>query len=244
MEPKLGLIGPKADPRGRTLKLKDFLKPDLAYPAACDLTMGLTPDTDDLGNKEVGCCAVAGPGHFVRWEDQFVQRPERVQADDVLREYSALTGYVPGDASTDTGTYAIDVMKRWRNVSLFGSQIEAYALVDTYNADEIAKATFLLGGVFLCFSLPRKVKSGDIFSATVWDVADDDGGVAGGHLVWRYGDPVNSWGLPILVMPAFIARYAYEAWAVVSAESVQPWGRAFSGLDIVGLRAALAAVTV
>jgi len=239
MLPKLGLAGHKEDSRGRTLRLRDFLQPGIAYPAACDLSMHMERDTDPLGNLDVGCCAVAGPGHFIRWADVRCGRGVRVRTADVLREYSALVGYVPGDDSTDVGCYALDVFKHWRKTGLFGTRIEAFAQVDFWDPREIAMATFSLGGVFLCFGLPRSVQGKD-----TWDVVANDGGAWGAHLVWADGTGlVNSWGQRIRVTDAFVDRYCFDAYAVVSADVVADDGRAFSGLDLAGLRAALAEVT-
>lgn len=239
---KLGLIGHKEDARGRTLLLRDILLPDLAYPESFDLMFGLTPDRDDLGNIVRGVCALAGPGHKCRWADQLNKRLTDVFAEQVLREYENF-GYVPGDDSTDRGCYALDVMNRWRKVGLFGGRkIEAFAQVDFLNRDEVRKAAFLLGGVFFCFALPKRVASGDIFEADTWDVAEDDGGNLGGHLVWG-AEVVNSWGLNVRVTDAFRSRYCFDAYATMSAEDLAPGGRAFSGLDLAGLRRALSAVT-
>lgn len=244
MMPKLGLAGHKVDPKGRTLKLADFIRPSFAAPAACDLTTDTGRDTDDLGNVQVGCCAIAGPAHFVRWEDRFCGRPQFVTTASVIDEYQNF-GYVPGDESTDNGCYALDVMKRWRSVGLFGSQIEAFAQVNYFDHDEIAKAVFLLGGVFLCFQLPRQVAMGDLFTSEVWEVSDDDGGIAGGHLVWLEGSNlVNSWGQRIRVSDEFVARYCFDAYAVVSKRVLQLGGRAFSGLDLAGMSDALNSVTI
>jgi hypothetical protein len=240
--PKLGIKDHKEDPHGRTLKLRDFLVPGFAVPAACDLTFGLAADTDPLGNLDVGCCAVAGPGHFARWEDQLCERQPSADEAAILREYSAISGYVPGDEATDNGCYAIDVFKRWRKAGLFGRTIDAFATVDHYDRDQLQAATFLLGGTFLCLDLPRRVAGGSIFEADVWDVAGDDGGTAGGHLVYRYGDCCNTWGRRVLVMPSFIARYCYEAWAVVSRHGLRG-GLGFGGIDLARMSEALAAVT-
>lgn len=240
---KTGLKGPKVDRLGRTLKLKEFLKPTFAFPAACDLTTGLVPDVDDLGNVSVGLCALAGPGHFTRWEDQFCKRPTRVFTAQVIDEYQHF-GYVPGDETTDNGCYALDVFNRWRKVGLFGTKIEAFAQVAWTNPDEMSRATFLLGGVFLCFNLPNKVKEGSIFEAQTWDVATDDGQSAGGHLVWSDGtNLLNSWGRRILATNAFLDRYAYDAFTVVSRDALTLTGRAFSGLDLAGMSEALRSVT-
>lgn len=236
--PRLGLAGHKGDKWGRTLQLREFLRPSFAYPAACDLTSGLVPDIDDLGNRDVGCCAIAGPGHFVRWEDQLCRRPVRVQAADVEREYSAISGYVPGDESTDVGCYALDVLKHWRKVGLFGTQIVAFAEVNVLDTEQIVKATFLFGDVFLCFRLPVSVQG-----KSTWEVEKNDGGEWGNHLVWSYGTNLcNSWGGSIWFSDAFRERRCFAAYAVVSADAILPGGRALSGLDLVGLGEALSDV--
>lgn len=241
--PKLGLAGHKEDPRGRTLKLRDFLVSGLAAPAACDLTTQTGRDTDDLGNTDVGDCAIAGPGHFVNWEDDLNHRPRTATRARTIDEYQNF-GYVPGDESTDTGCYALDVMKWWRSVGLFGRKIKAFAQVNYFNPEEVAKAIFLLGGVFLCMALPKKVKDGSIFTAKLWEPAADDGGPAGGHFMWCEGSNlVNSWGERIRPDDAMIERYCFDAYAVVSEDAITPNGRAFSGLDIAGMGEALASVT-
>jgi hypothetical protein len=56
------------------------------------------------------------------------------------------------------------------------------------------------------------------------------------------GDTCNTWGKRVLVTPGFVARYCWEAWAVVSSRGMRD-GRAFSGLDHAGLMRAVAAVT-
>lgn len=243
---KLGLRGHKEDRLGRTLRLADFLT-DFSYPANCDITEGLAPDEDDLGNASVGLCALAGPAHKERWLDQLNKRPPRVAADVVIAQYSAMTGYVPGDESTDNGTYALDVFRAWKKDGLFGlPPIEAYAQVNYLDAEEVRKATFLSGGTFLCLSLPKRVAAGDPRDVDVWDVPPDGdfGGELGGHLVWLYGDCCNSWGRQIVVTPAFIAARAYDAFVAFGPDDLLPGGRAFSGLDLAGLRAAVKAVTL
>jgi hypothetical protein len=232
MLPCLGLKGHKIDPKGRTLKLKDFLAPNLAIAGSVDLMFGLEPDTDPLGNDTLGNCAIAGPGHFVRWEDQICGRPPRADADGAKREYLALS-------PDDDGLYAIDVMKHWRTVGLFGSQIEAFAQVDIFDAWQREAATFLLGGYFLCVNLPRSVQG-----QKTWDLAIDDGGSWGPHLVWVKGtNTCISWGEDIYFTNAFLARYGFDGYAVVSKASIRTGGLAYAGIDLEKMKSALALVT-
>lgn len=244
---KLGDKGPKYDHLGRTVQLRDFLAPALAYPEACDLTEGLAPDEDDLGNQSIGLCAIAAPAHKVRWLDQLNKRPPRVDTNAVVAQYSALTGYVPGDESTDNGTYALDVFKAWRSSGLFGlAPITAFAQVNYLDREEVAKATFLAGGVFLALSLPKRCAAGDPRDVDIWDVpADGDfGGELGGHMVWLHGSCCNSWGRQIVVTPELIAARAYDAFVAFGDDDLLPGGRAFSGLDAAGMMAAIKAVTL
>jgi hypothetical protein len=238
--PKLGLIGHKEDRLGRTLKLKDFIKRDFAYPAACDLTFGMEPDTDPLGNQDTGLCALAGPGHFARWEDQLCGRPLRVTEAHVRREYKEMVpDFDPAIPETDTGLYALDVFVKWRKVGLFGlPPIKSFFQVDYFDPEQIAASTFL-GGVFFCFNLPNEVADGSIFEASTWAPSPNGSGMAGGHLIWDR----NSWGERKYPTQPFIARYCFDAFAVVSKESIKPDGRAYSGLDLGGLQEALTAVT-
>lgn len=241
--PKLGLAGHKVDPRNRTLKLKAFVAPEIAYPAKCDPDLGLPVDADPLGNLEVGCCGIAAPGHLVRWADSFCSRPWSVDKVAVLNEYENF-GYVPGDDSTDNGVYGLDVCKRWRKDGLFGlPPIDAFAQVDFFDDDQMALANFALGGTLLCMSLPNRCAAGDPRDTDTWAVHPDGGnGVLGGHMVLSRGDVINSWGRRILVTPEFRRLYTFDAFAVVWRTALRD-GRAFSALDIDGLLAAVKAVT-
>jgi hypothetical protein len=237
---KLGLRGHKEDRLGRTLQLRDFLVPGVAVPAACDLEVdaGLPHDGHPLGNDRVGNCGIAGPAHFGRWEDKILGLPETIGEEQALAEYTALTGWDPNVPDSDIGVYAIDVMKWWRTRGLFGRLIEMFAQVDFRDPEEMARAIFLLGGVFVCLGLPNAA-----FGADTWDTWADDGGPGGGHLVWYSGtELVNSWGQKIRVAPAFLSRYCFDAYAVVSAHSLRG-GRAWSGLNLQQMREALAVIT-
>lgn len=241
MTPKLGLAGHKEDARGRTLKLRDFLRPELAVPHNSDNTDGMVYDSDPLANDVLGVCGIAAPGHFERWEDQLCKRPTVVDGEAVTAEYRNF-GYIPGDPTSDNGVYALDVFKRWRRDGLFGRKIDAFAQVDYFDRDQTQAASFALGGTFLCLNLPKRVKAGSIYEADVWEVADDDGGPLGGHMVLLQGDSGNSWGKKIAIPHPFVLRYCFDAFAVVSRHGLRE-GRAFSGLDIDALTAALLYVT-
>lgn len=243
--PRLGIVGPKVDRLGRTLKLADFIADDIRYPVTCDPDLGLPVDDDPLGNLSVGCCGIAAPGHLARWSDSICARPWAVDEAAVLLEYRNF-GYDPANPdTTDNGVYAIDVANRWRKTGLFGlPPIDAFAQVNYYSDEQMALANFALGGVLLCLSIPKRVASGDPFEADTWDVHPQGGdGSLGGHMVLVRGDVVNSWGRRILMTPAFRRLYTFDAFAVVWRYSLRPGGLAYSMLDLDGLMAAVQRVT-
>jgi hypothetical protein len=102
-------------------------------------------------------------------------------------------------------------------------------------------ACFEFGGVHVMFALPKCVQG-----AVKWELPNgDDGGEWGGHWVWAFamdhvGMLVNSWGQWIPVEWAFVAKYAFDARCAISQDELGPDGLAFAGLDMDGLRAAIA----
>ena len=230
----------EADPRhARILKLADFraTPTPISFAAAVDLTDNLPPDTDDLGNVDVGDCGVAGPGHQIAWMDTRTERSQRVTADGVLADYYAITG------GPDVGVQAADVFDYWTKTGICGCKIGAHLAIDLANDQDLSAAMFELGGVHLLLQLPKCVQGAD-----KWDVpSGDDGGVWGGHWVWAHAKSglwiVNSWGQHIPVTPAFIARYAYAAYAALTNDMLDDaTGLSFAGLDLPGLNAALEAL--
>jgi hypothetical protein len=233
----LGLVGGKPEHPATKLKLADFSPPPppAAYPAAVDITLGLPTDTADLGNIENRDCGLAGPGHNIIWMDDMAYRPGRVSTDGILDAWHAVNG------GTDEGVTADGVLAYWRDVGICGCKLAASLVVDYNNREAMIAACFLMGGVHCMFTLPKCVQG-----MLLWDApAGDDGGAWGGHWVWAFaagpdGLLVNSWGQWIVVTWAFVERYAFDARAAISQDDLDDDGIAFSGLDMDGLRAAIA----
>jgi hypothetical protein len=235
---KLGLKGHKVDERGRTLKLSDFMVKNFSVPAHCDVMDGLVPDRADLGNSELGVCALAGPGHFERREAQLHEQFPLATSYSIHEEYKNF-GYVVGKPETDQGCYALDVMKRWRKVGLFGGhKIDAFANVDYFDRTQILTSISLLGGWFACFNLPISVEGKD-----VWDVPDHESKDWGPHLVWMHSESLcNSWGERIYVTDRFIKTFCFDGYAVVSKGQLVN-GKTTGGIDFASMVEALKVVT-
>jgi hypothetical protein len=239
----LGLIGgPPTHPTTK-LRLSDFrakAAPAIASPAAVDITLGLPKDTDPLGNLDNGDCGLAGPGHNIIWMDDRAGRSARVTTKGVLAAWNAING------GTGEGVVADAVLAYWRETGICGCNLAASLMVDYNDPVAMTAAAFELGGIHMMFSLPKCVQG-----AAVWDVTKgDDGGVWGGHWVWAFaaneldGVLVNSWGQWIFASWAFVFRYAFDARCAISHDDLGQDGRAYSGLDMDGLRAAIASLAV
>lgn len=228
-QPKLGKLPAKVD--GRTLRLGSYLVQSAALPpvpAARDWSRGLPADTDPLGNDQVGDCVLASAGHFITLASQLSGLPSPVTAEATLAEYSALTGYDPARPETDRGAYMLDMLKRWRNVGLFGTRIEAFVAVESQN---IPAAVNLFGGVLFGFTLPANIWTQDI-----WHDDGSDPKPAGGHAIFCHStspglDVGNTWGLRKSWTPGWRDRWCDECYAVLLPDRPAP-----SGLDLEALR--------
>ncbi len=93
------------------------------------------------GNDQIGDCTCAAVGHIVN-QFTYYGTGEEVQPSEanVIKMYSAITGYKPGKPATDTGAYCQDVLGYWRKTGLEGHKIVAYAALDASNLDEVKQA--------------------------------------------------------------------------------------------------------
>ncbi len=68
-----------------------------------------------MGNDLVGDCALAGMGHAdLLWAANAEHRRLRITTAMVIAAYAKVTGYVPGDQSTDRGTTSLlDALRFW-----------------------------------------------------------------------------------------------------------------------------------
>lgn len=235
--PRLGklppLCNPLHDPKILKLKAKHLMTGVLpAVPAARDWSTGLPWDEDSLGNLRVGDCTVASIGHFITMAFALRGKPSPVTMDGVLAAYEEITGYMPGDPSTDTGAILQDVINYSINVGICGVRIDAFVAIPP---EMVPVATELFGGTITGFDLPTTAQG-----QVVWDaVPGMRPGSWGGHAIFRLGDSpgigkFNSWGKAHWATPAFEAACCDERYALLLADAPAP-----SGLNLDQLRADL-----
>lgn len=215
----------------------------LDYPPVCAWERPLAWQM--LGNDSVGDCVIARLLHqIMAWFSVAnAGQQKSFTAEQALEIYSAITGYVPGDESTDNGTDPDTACAYWQNTGLLGDKIAGYVNVDITNLDLIKFAMHMFGGAGLAFNVPSYIMSvppGGDWSET----PGADTTIEGGHEVYlcgygRQGFRVVSWGTTYTFNPDFLAKYGQNIDAVVSPDWIKQSGVSPSGLDLAGLLADL-----
>jgi hypothetical protein len=198
-----------------------------------------------LGNDTVGDCVIARLLHQIMgwFSVANAGQPKTFSTDQALQIYSAITGYVPGDPSTDNGTDPDAACTYWQNTGIFGDKIAGYANVDITNIDLIRFAMATFGGVGLAFDVPAyimQVPAGGDWSET----PGVDTTIEGGHEIYlvgygRRGFRAVSWGSTYTFDLNFLGKYGQNIDAVVSPDWIKQSGVSPSGLNLSGLLADL-----
>jgi hypothetical protein len=240
----------------RTLQLDRYLAAALPEPAAAvDYHSKIDPAWLMLGNDCVGDCALAGMGHAdMLWAAYAEERRLRVTTSMVIAAYSAVTGYVPGDPSTDRGTALIAALRWWRKRGIDAQRVRAFVEVDPRDADNVRRAIDWFGCAYVGVELPDAVLPS---SRTIpdWTCAPDpkrsntQPNPHNGHCVIYAGYDQDglvavTWGQTVRVSWAFHAAYCDELYALLAPSWEQSaWLRTINpAFDAKMLAADLAAI--
>ena len=215
---KMGRRRPVA--RGPRLFLKNYLR--LAKlpppPPSQDYSRAARPVLSNVYlNDQLGDCVIAGGYHVVGVEtgnadDLFTATDQQITAD-----YSAIGGYVPGDANTDNGCDEATALNYWTERGFAdGTKLLGWLAVDPTDRQEVAAALYLFENLFFGMELPdawvNPMPSGSGFT---WDVAGASD-PANGHCVIGAGyNPdgvtIDTWGLLGTLTWNAIAQYCAAA---------------------------------
>jgi len=212
-----------------------------------------------LGNDEVGDCVLAGAAHETLLLGAEGGHHPAFTDETVLGDYSALTGYVSGDPSTDQGTDVRDAARYRKHTGIEDAdgrrhRIGAYVWLEPGNVNQLLHALYVFGTVGVGYELPRSAEE-QFAEAKPWTVVDDSP-IAGGHYVPAVGyEPgeytdqgVNTfigsvtWGRVVSITSEFYEKYCTEALVYVSASALGPDGKTPEGLDKAALLADLKAL--
>lgn len=248
---KLGRKPVRLDPR--TLKLSKYLKAKL--PPTPDEVSWITKLTAALPlpmylNDSIGDCVEAAAGHMIEQWNFYAGHPQQPSDQDILKAYSDVSGYVPGDPSTDNGTDMLSFLKYWRKVGVGGHKIRAFVTVNWLNDDEIRAAILYFGNLYIGVALPTSAQGQSSWTVPDGGTESSAGGPGswGGHCIPVVAaSPITrtciTWGETLKMSHNFLEDYCEEAYAVLSDEWLTATGLSASGVDMFTLQADLLDIT-
>jgi hypothetical protein len=248
---RLGKNPPIADRLGRELKFEKY-KAALPFPPAAVNFMSKVTSWPMFDNDTIGDCAEAAFAHHQMGWTWYADKPLIPTLSSVVKAYSAIGGYVPGDPSTDNGSDLQTALKYYNNLGI----IKAFAKLKTGNWMELQQAVALFGGVYIGIALPDAVVPEGPGAPdwttipwkwqTSWSPNPDNG-----HCVpvMRYNTAFNdagivSWANGDMVMDRpFYENCSDEGWVIVTEEFIKADGESPSGFDLAQLLADQKVVT-
>ncbi len=202
-----------------------------------------------LGNEDYGDCVWAGAAHETMMWTMTTGHYTAFLDDNVLSDYSAVTGFHKNDPKSDEGTDMVEAASYRRKTGVIDWQlkrhkIDSYVALDRGSISDLMVATFLFGATGIGFMFPEYAM--DQFNEQKpWDVIPGQPEPTSGHYVPVVGRNaagnilVVSWGRLHAMTPAFYTKYNDESLAYVSLEPLTLKYISPEGYDLDALRASL-----
>jgi hypothetical protein len=207
---------------------------------------------DVLGNDTVGDCVIAAAMHYAQNETANTGNPLTPTTDLAIQTYSAITGYIPGDPTTDNGTdFESQLFPYWKSHGLpmrdtkgnvVMHKILGFAALDRTSTLQLRWANFAFGGILWGFNCPESAMD----NTDNW-VYVPNSPIEGGHGVNQMGQGaagghLDSWGLLIPFQWEFMRKLADECYCVVTPQWLDAQNVSPSGLNLNQLLAAMKSV--
>lgn len=141
--------GPRLSMKNYTLKSLPSPPKTLDYQARA-----LKSLSQVYGNDTVGNCVEAGILHLVGVFTGNAGNQVVFTEQQGIQLYSQMTGYVPGQPSTDQGTDEVSALNWWEQNGVFGHKITASLVLDPSNPEEYRTALYLFENVCFAGGLP------------------------------------------------------------------------------------------
>jgi hypothetical protein len=211
------------------------------------LMLGNGPDnTVRPGFGGAGCCVFSGRGHEVRMVNRVVSGIEvPITGKETISDYSACTGYVLGDDSTDNGTDMGNAAEYSRNIGILDAngdrhKIAAWVRIDPSDYEACIEATYIFLATGVGFLFPAYAWQ-QWAHGEPWDYdPSGDSTIDGGHYVTRAGSKrVVSWGRALEMTQAFHERQVDEVVAYITEEEMRKSAKDVHGFDLEKLQAYL-----
>jgi len=204
---------------GPHLRLSRYLLGSLpAPPSTCDWTAAALKALAQMyGNDTLGDCVIAAGYHIEGVEtgnagDLFIATLAQILAD-----YGAIGGYVPGDPSTDNGCDEVTAVNWWV-ANGFADKVKplGWISIDPTNKTEVMQALWLFENCLFGVDLPDAwVNPMPSTSGFVWDAAgdpdEDNGHGFNGAGYDSTGVKICTWAMTGTITWAAIAKYAVQS---------------------------------
>ena len=155
------------------LKVSNYLKGDFPknLPTSIDYSVtAFSSSKNVMLNNRLGCCTISGGGHIIGWTTACGGGEVNLSDADILKAYSACSGYVPGRPGTDTGCNEQDVLKYWMTTGIGGHKIVGWLTVDPSDKVLLQNILYLFQNLYFGVELPdgwtNPMPQGDGFT---WD---------------------------------------------------------------------------
>lgn len=223
------------------LRLSKYLRAGAALPAGLPTpppTIDLTPKAQAACaqmylNDALGDCVVAGGYHVTGVATGNATGSPFIASDaQIIADYSAIGGYVPGNPATDQGCDEGTALEYWRTHGFAnGTKLIGYMGVDATNREECALALWLFENLYNGLELPAAwVSPFPSAPGFVWDVAGDPD-PENGHCIIEAGmnaagdGKIITWGMDGWITAAARAKYCVtaaggELWTMVTPDIV------------------------
>jgi hypothetical protein len=243
MDSRLQLLG-KLPPRRdkRTLKLQDYLPVMPPTPVSKYYSEKVKGSPTFL-NTLIGDCVFAAAGNMIMSWTAYASSQVTLTDAQIQKAYSDVTGYIPGDPSTDNGTVMLDALNYWRQTGIGNHKIYAFVTVPLASLNT---AIFLFGNVMVGLAMPLSAQGQPVWNVQTGSLAVP--GSWGGHCVPYVGYNskqrlCRSWGNRIENTDPFTATYCDEAYAVLTYDWIEKNGASPSSFNFSQLESDLKLVT-
>jgi hypothetical protein len=229
--------------------IEDYLTEPLPpAPAVVDRATKV-PDWPVYANDTIGDCTCAAVGHQIQAWTSYAGSEVTLTDSDIIGLYSAVTGYVPGDESTDNGANPPDVLNYWMRTGVAGHKIDSWAaLRNPKDVWLLKRCLNIFGSVYLAVSVPASAI--DQFNAgEAWYVVPGSP-IDGYHAVplqrmaaGEYGCmEVVTWGALQRMTLRWAQQNIIDAYVIVTRDWVTANGDTITELNLAELRADMHAV--
>jgi len=147
-------------------------------------------------NDQLGDCVVALGYHFLGVQSGGAGNEIVVPDSDIIADYGAIGGYVPGHPGTDNGCNEQDALAYWQKHGFRnGDKLEGWLTVNPTDVEACKKIAYVFEGLYYGYGIPNAWLNTP--NGGTWDVApgNPNNGHAFGSFGWSSGKwTISTWG--------------------------------------------------